>query len=60
LKKPSSGNGTMCPSYKATEWKIPAQELMHCMREFLTHSEQDNKFDHKNYMKFFDLLACKL
>jgi hypothetical protein len=59
-KLPSAG-GTMCPSYKATKnEKDTTRARANALREFLTNSKEENKFNHKELYDVFDLcLSCK-
>ncbi|NSL85481.1 FAD-binding protein [Chitinophaga sp. Mgbs1] len=59
-KTPLSG-GTMCPSYMATRnEKDTTRARANILREFLTHSHKENRFDHKEIYEVLDLcLACK-
>ncbi len=59
-KLPEFG-GTMCPSYRATrDEKDTTRARANALREFLTHSEQTNRFNHKELKQVFDLcLSCK-
>ncbi|WP_299274772.1 FAD-binding and (Fe-S)-binding domain-containing protein [uncultured Psychroserpens sp.] len=59
-KLPEFG-GTMCPSYRATRnEKDTTRARANALREFLTHSEKENRFDHKELKEVFDLcLSCK-
>uniref|UniRef100_UPI0040498017 FAD-binding and (Fe-S)-binding domain-containing protein n=1 Tax=Gelidibacter sp. TaxID=2018083 RepID=UPI0040498017 len=59
-KLPEFG-GTMCPSYRATrDEKDTTRARANALREFLTHSEKPNKFNHKELKEVFDLcLSCK-
>ena len=59
-KLPSAG-GTMCPSYRATRnEKDTTRARANALREFLTNSEEENKFNHKELYDVFDLcLSCK-
>ncbi|MFZ2431307.1 MAG: FAD-linked oxidase C-terminal domain-containing protein [Lutibacter sp.] len=59
-KLPSAG-GTMCPSYRATRnEKDSTRARANALREFLTNSTKENKFDHKELYDVFDLcLSCK-
>lgn len=59
-KLPLSG-GTMCPSYQATRnEKDTTRARANTLREFLTKSDQQNPFDHKEIMEVMDLcLSCK-
>ena len=60
-RKPVSAGGTMCPSYRATrDEKDTTRARANALREFLTNSEQQNKFNHKELKHVFDLcLSCK-
>ncbi|WP_298264265.1 FAD-binding and (Fe-S)-binding domain-containing protein [uncultured Lutibacter sp.] len=59
-KLPEAG-GTMCPSYRATKnEKDTTRARANALREFLTNSEKQNKFNHKELYDVFDLcLSCK-
>lgn len=59
-KLPEFG-GTMCPSYRATRnEKDTTRARANALREFLTHSEKANKFNHGALKDVFDLcLSCK-
>lgn len=59
-KLPEFG-GTMCPSYRATRnEKDTTRARANALREFLTHSEKPNRFDHKELKEVFELcLSCK-
>ncbi|MFI0490485.1 FAD-binding and (Fe-S)-binding domain-containing protein [Flavobacterium sp.] len=59
-KLPSAG-GTLCPSYRATRnEKDTTRARANALREYLTHSEKDNKFDHKELHEVFELcVSCK-
>jgi FAD/FMN-containing dehydrogenase/Fe-S oxidoreductase len=59
-KLPSAG-GSMCPSYRATRnEKDTTRARANALREYLTHSEKDNKFDHEELYKVFELcISCK-
>ncbi|MUU77007.1 FAD-binding and (Fe-S)-binding domain-containing protein [Winogradskyella endarachnes] len=59
-KLPEFG-GTMCPSYRATkDEKDTTRARANALREFLTHSEKANKFNHEELKQVFDLcLSCK-
>lgn len=54
-------NGAMCPSYHATKnEKDTTRGRANALREFLTTSEQANRFDQKELKEVFDLcLSCK-
>ena len=60
-RKPISAGGTMCPSYKATKnEKDTTRARANTLREFLTNSDEQNKFNHKELKEVFDLcLSCK-
>lgn len=60
-RKPASMGRTMCPSYRATKnEKDTTRARANTLREFLTNSEQVNKFNHKELKEVFDLcLSCK-
>lgn len=60
-RKPVSAGGTMCPSYRATKnEKDTTRARANALREFLTNSDQPNKFNHKELKEVFDLcLSCK-
>ena len=59
-KSPESG-GTMCPSYRATKnEKDTTRARANTLREFLTNSDKQNKFSHKEIKEAYDLcLSCK-
>ncbi len=59
-KTPISG-GTMCPSFMATRnEKETTRARANILREFLTHSQQPNRFAHEEIKEVMDLcLACK-
>ncbi|GGA87169.1 oxidoreductase [Flavobacterium palustre] len=59
-KMPSAG-GTLCPSYRATRnEKDTTRARANALREYLTHSDKDNKFDHKELYEVFELcVSCK-
>jgi len=59
-KLPEFG-GTMCPSYRATRnEKDTTRARANALREFLTHSNKKNRFDHQELKEVFDLcLSCK-
>jgi FAD/FMN-containing dehydrogenase/Fe-S oxidoreductase len=60
-RKSASSGGTMCPSYRATKnEKDTTRARANTLREFLTNSEEQNKFNHKELKEVFDLcLSCK-
>ncbi len=53
--------GTMCPSFRATQnEKDTTRARANALREFLTHSNKKNKFNHTELKQVFDLcLSCK-
>ena len=53
--------GTMCPSYMATrDEKDTTRARANILREFLTHSTQQNRFNHKEIYDVMSLcLSCK-
>ena len=59
-KLPEAG-GTMCPSYRATrDEKDTTRARANALREFLTTSEQKNKFNNDELKEVFDLcISCK-
>ncbi len=59
-KLPEFG-GTMCPSYRATRnEKDTTRARANALRTFLTESDKENKFNHKELHDVFDLcLSCK-
>ena len=60
-RKPSSIPSVMCPSYKATKnEKDTTRARANALREILTTSTKDNKFNSKILKEVFDLcLSCK-
>ena len=60
-RKPAEAGGTMCPSYRVTrDEKDSTRGRANALREFLTHSEQKNRFNNKELKEVFDLcLSCK-
>ncbi|MGJ8746006.1 FAD-binding and (Fe-S)-binding domain-containing protein [Polaribacter sp.] len=60
-RKPVEAGGTMCPSYRATkDEKDTTRARANTLREFLTNSDQANKFNHTELKQVFDLcLSCK-
>ncbi len=60
-RKDHTMKGGMCPSYHATKnEKDTTRGRANALREFLTHSEKVNRFDHEELKDVFDLcLACK-
>jgi FAD/FMN-containing dehydrogenase/Fe-S oxidoreductase len=59
-KLPSAG-GAMCPSYRATRnEKETTRARANALREYLTYSEKENKFDQKELYEVFELcVSCK-
>ncbi len=53
--------GIMCPSYMATkDEKDTTRARANILREYLTHSEKKNRFDHEEIKSILDLcLSCK-
>jgi FAD/FMN-containing dehydrogenase/Fe-S oxidoreductase len=53
--------GTMCPSYMATKnEKDTTRARANILREFLTHSDKKNRFDHQEIYEVMDLcMSCK-
>jgi Fe-S oxidoreductase len=50
--------GTMCPSYRATRnEKDTTRARANALREYLTHSEKKNKFNHK---ELYEVSNCVL
>jgi FAD/FMN-containing dehydrogenase/Fe-S oxidoreductase len=60
-RKTQFSGGTMCPSYMATRnEKDTTRARANILREFLTHSEKINRFDHEEIKEVMDLcLSCK-
>jgi len=60
-RKTSVSKGTMCPSYHATlNEKDTTRARANALREFLTTSEKQNRFNHTELKEVFDLcLSCK-
>jgi len=60
-RKTHLSGGTMCPSFMATKnEKDTTRARANILREFLTHSEKLNRFDHKEIYEVMDLcLSCK-
>jgi FAD/FMN-containing dehydrogenase/Fe-S oxidoreductase len=54
-------SGTMCPSYRATKnEKDTTRARANALRDFLTHSDKLNRFDHKELYEVLDLcVSCK-
>ncbi len=60
-RKTHLSGGTMCPSYMATKnEKDTTRARANILREFLTHSDKINRFNHKEIYEVMDLcLSCK-
>jgi FAD/FMN-containing dehydrogenase/Fe-S oxidoreductase len=60
-RKTHLSGGTMCPSYMATRnEKDTTRARANILREFLTHSTQQNRFNHKEIYDVMSLcLSCK-
>jgi FAD/FMN-containing dehydrogenase/Fe-S oxidoreductase len=60
-RKSVESGGTMCPSYRATKnEKDTTRARANALREFLTNSDKQNKFDHQELKEVFDLcISCK-
>jgi FAD/FMN-containing dehydrogenase/Fe-S oxidoreductase len=60
-RKTHLSGGTMCPSFMATRnEKDTTRARANILREFLTHSTQPNRFNHKEIYDVMDLcLSCK-
>ena len=60
-RKTHLSGGTMCPSYMATrDEKDTTRARANILREFLTHSDKLNRFDHQEIYEVMDLcLSCK-
>ncbi len=60
-RKSALTGGTMCPSYMATrDEKDTTRARANILREFLTHSEKSNPFEHEEIKEVMDLcLSCK-
>ncbi|AQG81268.1 FAD-binding and (Fe-S)-binding domain-containing protein [Spirosoma montaniterrae] len=60
-RKTQLSGGTMCPSYMATRnEKDTTRARANILREMLTHSPKDNRFDHEEIKEVYDLcLSCK-
>ena len=60
-RKTQLSGGTMCPSFMATRnEKDTTRARANILREFLTHSEKLNRFDHEEILDVMDLcLSCK-
>ena len=60
-RKTILSGGTMCPSYMATkDEKDTTRARANILREYLTNSNKDNPFDHREIKDVLDLcLSCK-
>ncbi|GAB3929580.1 FAD-binding and (Fe-S)-binding domain-containing protein [Larkinella terrae] len=60
-RKTAVTGGTMCPSYMATRReRDTTRARANILRQFLTHSEKPNQFDHDEIKEVMDLcLSCK-
>jgi len=60
-RKNIAASGTMCPSYRATKnEKDTTRGRANVLREFLTQSPQENKFNHAELKEVLDLcISCK-
>ncbi|HET6252672.1 MAG TPA: FAD-linked oxidase C-terminal domain-containing protein [Puia sp.] len=60
-RKTQLSGGTMCPSFMATRnEKDTTRARANILREFLTHSTQANRYDHREIYDVMDLcLSCK-
>lgn len=60
-RKTHLSGGTMCPSYMVTRnEKDTTRARANILREMLTHSTKENRFDHEEIMEVMDLcLSCK-
>lgn len=60
-RKTEITGGTMCPSYMATRLeKDTTRARANVLREFLTNSDKENRFDHEEIKEVMDLcLSCK-
>lgn len=60
-RKTTNAGGAMCPSYRASlNEKDTTRARANALREFLTNSESNNKFNHEELKTVFDLcLSCK-
>lgn len=60
-RKTHLSGGTMCPSFMATRnEKETTRARANILREFLTHSDKLNRFDHKEIYEVMELcLSCK-
>ena len=60
-RKSVEAGGTMCPSYRATrDEKDTTRARANALREFLTNSDKENRFDHPELKEVLDLcISCK-
>ncbi|ADB41038.1 FAD-binding and (Fe-S)-binding domain-containing protein [Spirosoma linguale] len=60
-RKTEASGGTMCPSYMATrDEKDTTRARANILREMLTRSTKENRFDHEEIKATYDLcLSCK-
>ena len=60
-RKTHLSGGTMCPSFMATrDEKDTTRARANILREFLTHSDKQNRYDHKEIYDVMSLcLSCK-
>ena len=60
-RKTEASGGTMCPSYMANRnEKDSTRARANILREMLTHSPKENRFDHEEIKDVYDLcLSCK-
>ncbi len=60
-RKTHLSGGTMCPSYMASrDEKDTTRARANILREFLTHSSKENRYDHKEIYEVMSLcLSCK-
>jgi len=60
-RKTVLSGGTMCPSYMATKNEADTTRARaNILREYLTHSQKNNPFDHQEIKEVLDLcLSCK-
>ena len=60
-RKSILAGGTMCPSYRATkDEKDSTRGRANALREFITASDQENRFDHEELKEVMDLcISCK-
>ena len=60
-RKTEMSGGTMCPSFMATRnEKDTTRARANILREMLTHSDKENRFDNHEIKEVYDLcLACK-